>query len=49
MPGSVTEFSFVIYVILAFPQSPSEKLIGQAKLFISLNAVTDHSSLVEND
>lgn len=45
MPGPVTESSFVIYLILAFPQRPSEKPIGQEKLFISPNAVTYHSAL----
>lgn len=49
MPGPVTESSFVTYLMLAFPRRPSEKLIGQGKLFISLKAVTDHSALVKDD
>lgn len=49
MPGTGTGSSFVIDLVLSFPQRPSEKLIYQGKLFIRLNTVTENSALVEND
>lgn len=49
MPGTMTESSFVIYLVLSFPQRPSEKLIYQEKLFIRLNTVPENSAFVEND